>query len=140
MCDAAATPLFSAHIDGLQLAPDTLQRLSALAAERYLQSRNFTVLHLLTSCHALRLLMPSTETPDLMLRWYALAYAAGLVASGTRPAGATAARPQPWGDVIARAIASDNDHVVKLVYTCREEAAHYADDRYRCVATLATRQ
>lgn len=35
------------------------------------------------------------------------------------------------------AIALDDDHVIKLVHACREEAAHYGDDVYRRVAGLA---
>lgn len=137
MLDAALLPAFAGAVDGLKLSPDILQRLSAMAADRYLRTRNFTVLHLITSCHALRVLMPWIAEPDLALRWYALAYAAGWVASGTQPSVAIRVESRPWADVSARAIASADDHVIKLVYTCREEAAHYGDDRYQRVATLA---
>ncbi len=137
MLEAARLTAFSGAADGLNLAPDTLQRLSAAAADRYLQTRNFTVLHLITSCHALRVLLPWINEPETALRWYALAYAAGWVASGAQPSVASRIESRPWVDVSARAIGSADDHVIKLVYTCREEAAHYADDRYQRVATLA---
>ena len=57
----------------------TLQRLAELAARTYAATRDFTVLHLVTSAHALRLLLP--QLPDEAARAAALqAYAD----SGTR--------------------------------------------------------
>jgi hypothetical protein len=34
-----------------------------------------------------------------------------------------AARLQPWERIVATALASDDEHVVKLVDSCREEEA-----------------
>jgi Questin oxidase-like len=139
MLEVSQTQAFMESVDGLATGADTLQRLSSLAAERYLQTQDFTVLHLITSCHALRLLMPWIQEPDVAVRWYALAYAAGLLASSARGPYrvSTAPEPEPWKTITQRAIASDNDHVIKLVYTCRQEAAHYGDERYHQVAALA---
>jgi Questin oxidase-like len=139
MLEVSQMPVFIEALDGLRTGPDTLQRLSAMAAQRYLQTQDFTVLHLITSCHALRLLMPWISEPDAALRWYALAYAAGLLASHARALYPPVAAPcfTPWDTVIQRAIASDDDHVIKLTYTCQQEAAHYGDDRYHRVAELA---
>jgi hypothetical protein len=140
MIEAAQTAAFGESVEGLRVAADTLQRLSILAVDRYLQTQDFTILHLITSCHALRLLMPWCEAPDVALRWYALAYAAALVASETRTqqSASNAIEAKPWSTLIERAVDSENEHVIKLVYTCRAEGEHYADDRYRFAATVAT--
>lgn len=138
MRQAAARPAHAALACRLTIAPDTLRELSALAMDRYLASADFTVLHLVTSCHALRLLLPHADDPTAALRWYAQAYAAAFVASGVTLSPAPApAEPPGWQAVTERAIASDNDHVIKLVYSCREEASCYDPDTALRVAHRA---
>lgn len=138
MAEAAALPGFIDAAGDLRTSPGTLRQLSRTAAERYLQTRDFTVLHLITSCHAMRVIAPWLGKDNApALGWYALAYAAALLASGARARPAPAAQPLSWEAIVRRAVASDNDHVVKLAYSCREEAAHYGDDLYRSVASAA---
>lgn len=140
MLDVAAQDGFARHAGQLHVTTGTLQQLSSVAADRYRASCDFTVLHLATSCHALRRLLPYVEQPLQALRWYAIAFAAGLVDSGV---GALPAPPGPrdplsWRDVTKRALRSDDDHVVKLVDSCREEAQAYGDDHlYRGAAARA---
>jgi len=49
--------------------------------------------------------------------------------------------PQPrlrtWPEVIEAAIASNDDHVIELVHTCREEAGVYGEGYYLRAAGLA---
>jgi Questin oxidase-like len=138
MQQVAAIDAFAHDAGTLRVGPSTLQQLAAFAADRYLASRDFTVLHLLTSCHAMRLLLPHVGDAPLALRWYTLAFGAGFAASGVDPhRPAPDIEPLPWMAVSERARQSDNDHVIKLAYTCREQAQAYADDLYRRVATLA---
>jgi hypothetical protein len=47
-------------------------------------------------------------------------------------------KAKSWSDVIQVALASDDEHLVKLVHTCRDEAARYGEGRYLLAATLAT--
>jgi hypothetical protein len=105
----------------------TLPRLAMLAAERYAARGGFTALHLLTSAHAMRVLLPWLDAGDRRdaLRHYAGAAAAAW-ATLPREAGAAPALPSlRWDEVTARAIDTDDDgHAVKLVDSCRElEAA-----------------
>lgn len=138
MADVAATPGFAAAAGDLRPTSMTLRDLAALAGRRYLGSRDFTVLHLVTSCHGLRLLMPYLAEPERALRHYALAFGAALIASGTAPdVAAPTVEPLAWSELTARACRSDNDHVIKLVYTCLRESQAYGDDSYRQIATLA---
>ncbi len=44
---------------------------------------------------------------------------------------------QPWDQIIHTAITSDDEHVVKLVDSCREEEQAYGGDEWRHAASRA---
>jgi len=122
--EAAAThPRFAPVADRLHVdASRTLPQLAHCAAERYVASADFTVLHLVTSAHAMLVLLPWLDEPDRAqaLAHYARAFMAGW---STVPATVAPLPPLtvlPWPEIVARALESDDDHVVKLVDTCRE--------------------
>lgn len=127
MAWAAARPGFALavarwHVDGWS----TLPRLAHLAAERYAAHAGFTTLHLVTSAHAMRVLLPwlATDARPSALRHYALAYAAAWATLPRHEGALTPMALLPWPEIVARAIESDDDHRVKLVDSCRElEAA-----------------
>ena len=134
-------PRFATVASGLAVDVGTLRALSRWAAVHYVRSADFTVLHLVTSAHAMRLVLPFAGDATRALRWYAQAWAAALASVPATASQPLASLPPLWPVTVDRALASDNDHVVKLVHTCREEAAHYgdADGLYRAVAARATR-
>jgi len=126
---ALAMAAVAAHPDFLPLASrlevderTTLPRLAALAAERFVAAGGFTTLHLVTSAHAMRVLLPWLDAPDraAALAHYTQAFAAGWVTLQGAGAVPFDAAPLPWPELVARAIESDNDHVIKLVDSCRE--------------------
>jgi hypothetical protein len=122
--------------------PDTtLAQLAALAARLYAAGDNFTVLHLVTSAHALRVLLPWLDADERAqaVGHYWLAYAAGHAASGlTRPASATTpVALRPWPEIVSQAIASDDDHFIKLVDSCREQERAYGGEVWREAASRA---
>ena len=121
---AASEPTFASTVSRLQVGASTLDRLAALAARAYAASGNFPALHLGTSAHAMRILLPFVDEPLSAVRAYWWAFAAAVCASGMQAGSAPA--PQPWPDLVAAALASDNDHLIKLVYSCRAEALAYA--------------
>ena len=56
------------------------------------------------------------------MRHYARAYAAGVAASGVKlDAPSIAVNVLPWPEVLRAGAASDDEHVIKLVYACRKE-------------------
>ena len=124
---------FAQLIKPLKVDSDTLGRLGRLAATLYAASGNFTVLHLVTSCHAVRVLLPFIGDQQAALHVYWRAYAAGYIASGLGDRGT--AKLRPWDEIIAAAIASDDEHVVKLVDSCREEERAYGGDEWRLAAS-----
>jgi len=124
MAQAAAQPRFAPALARWRVdAHITLPRLAMLAAERYAARAEFTVLHLVTSAHAVRVLLPWLHAEDRLpaLRHYAAAAAA---AWATLPRDHKGAPQQvsvlPWTEIAARAIESDDDHTIKLVDSCRE--------------------
>lgn len=124
---AALQPAFAPQVQRLRIDADSLGALARLAARLYAGGGNFTVLHLVTGCHALRLLLPYLDEPLAALRSFWAAYAAG---AASLPDSALAAVPLPvagldWPEIAVRAVASDDEHVVKLVYSAREEHRHY---------------
>ena len=132
------TPAFRDGVDRLAVQDNTLRELAAQALAIYLRSKNFTVLHLITSAHALRLLMPWQDAPLVAVRHYARAYAAGVAASGVKiDAPIMAVDVLPWPDVLRAGVASDDEHVIKLVYACHEEWKVTGDVDYQRAASLA---
>lgn len=124
MAHAAVHPRFAPVADRLHVdARTTLPRLAHLAAERYAAGADFTVLHLVTSAHAMQVLLPWLDEDDrrAALAHYARAFLAGWA---TRPAHDEPALPPlavlPWPEIEARVIESDDDHAIKLVDSCRE--------------------
>jgi len=139
MQQAALQPAFAPQVMRLRIGAESLAALSRLATRLYAESGNFTVLHLVTSCHALRILLPYVDAPLPALRSYWVAYAAG--AAGV-PAASAAATPAPdavpdWPEIVARAVASDDEHVIKLVCSCRDEHRFYGWDDCRRAAARA---
>jgi hypothetical protein len=122
---AAATGSFRRIMPRLAVTADTLPQLAALAAQAYAASGNFTALHLVTSAHAVRVLLPFMEDDDAVaaVAAYWRAFAAAVCVAGLRAG--TAPPLRTWPDILAAARASDNDHVVKLVDSCHEEQRAY---------------
>ena len=120
---AAQHPPFQDTVAQLRVGTDTLPQLARLAAQAFAASGNFTALHLVTSAHAVRVLLPYLAAPLAAVAAYWRAYAAAVCASGLR-AGA-APPPQPWPVLVAAALASDDEHLIKLVDSCREEQQAY---------------
>jgi hypothetical protein len=144
---AALVPGFAQAVAPLRLGADVLPRLARTAARGYAASGNFTALHLVTSAHALRVLMPlmpphgDAQGPEARaaLAHYWHAYAAGWVASGAVLGRATP--PMPWPELVGAALASSDDHLIKLVDACREEQqAHGGAPDWQRAASRAVAQ
>jgi hypothetical protein len=135
MQDAAAEPRLHAEVARLAVAGDTLQRLARLSAKAYAGTGNFTALHLVTGCHAMRVLLPFVSDKPAALRWFWQAWATAVVAAALQRRKPAALRP--WSELVAAALLSRNEHVVKLVDACREEERAYGGDDWRVAASRA---
>jgi hypothetical protein len=138
----AAMPEFAAAAAEALAARDvTVASLADAAAALYAAAPNFASLHLVTSAHALRVLAPLLDDPAAASRWLLQAFGAVYVAMGTPAlnpdadrARAEASPPPSWEAIAAAAAASNDEHVIKMVYTCREEAGAYGREIYRSLA------
>jgi len=133
MQDAARDRVLHAQVAQLDVDDHTLERLARLSARAYTLSGNFTALHLLTACHAMRVLSAFLDDDGAALRWFWQAWATAVVAAGMTPLPAPPL--QPWDRIVAAARASDDEHVIKLVDSCREEERAYGGDDWRRAAS-----
>ena len=146
--EVAAGPEFRDACAPLNVAasevPSALDALCSASIDEYLAGMSFTALHLVTACHALRIVLPALADQAAALRAFWPAWAAAwVVARGTRKAGAPddplppAAWIRDWPGMVERALRSDDDHVIKMVFTCKEEHERSGDLRYpRAAARL----
>lgn len=138
MRDAARDGRVNAVAGALCIGDDTPAALARAAALAYAGSGNFTALHLVTSAHAMRTLSPFLDDPAAAWRWYWQAFAMGVVAAGLRPLPAVPLLA--WDRIVAAALASEDDHLVKLVDSCRQEEAAYGGDDWQRAASRAVHQ
>lgn len=137
MLSYSQTAAFQRHRKRLAVRDGSLGELATIALEHYLRSRNFTVLHLITGTHAMRILSPYFDDPLMAVRHYAIAFAAGVAASGINPEAAPLpVTPKRWEALKVVACNADDEHVIKLIYACREEFRATGDERYRSAASL----
>ena len=142
MAQASQSTIFASLAGALAPAECLATRigqLAGLAIDRYMESPNFTVLHMVTGLWALRTLLPwiedSVHAQTLLAHIFVAAYLASQFKPLDTPPVVT---PCHWDAVIAAAIVSEDDHVVKLVHACREEASVYGEGNYLRAATLVT--
>jgi hypothetical protein len=126
MAHAVASPAYQRLAAALAPEDATLERLAGWAARLYARSGNFTVLHTVTGLRAARVLMARWPAPAGTGPVLVRALTAALLASHL--ATNTARAPlRSWAEVRAAALASDDDHAVKLVHACVEETAAYGE-------------
>jgi hypothetical protein len=122
---------YRAAIHQLELAD-----LARIAASIFLPTGDFTALHLVTACHAVRVLQPylGPDANDHL----AIAMLAAYASIGRPSFDATSSADDlpDWPSLSARAIASDDEHDLKLVYSCRQEEQHYGFGLHHRAASL----
>ena len=132
----ATQPGFAALAPRLQPEANTLPELARAAAARYAASGNFTVLHMVTACHAVHQLLPWIGDEDSALRHASVAAAAAWKAAAAADGEAPA--PRPWRDIVQHALDADDEHVIKLVHAARELDQQLGGEAFRRAATRAT--
>lgn len=140
IADAARDGRVNRIIAALRIDAATPERLARGAAHAYAESGNFTALHLVTGTHAMRIVGRFADDAEAAWRWFWQAYAHGVVAARLRAAAAPLVL-RDWPRLVAAALASDDEHLIKLVDSCREEARIYGGDDWQRAASrgLASR-
>jgi hypothetical protein len=141
MKTAAALPGFHNAVGALRPGDETLPALASAAVKLYLGTGDFTALHMVTGAHAYRLLAPSLESSPEALRYFWQALVAAYITIGA-PAlvqpHAEGAAPS-WTAISSKAVASLDEHDIKLVEVSREEEAFYRSPLYRRAAARRMR-
>ncbi len=114
-----------------------LADLVKVAALLFLSKGDFTVLHLVTACHAVRILQPYLGAGALdYLATAMLAAYATIGRPDFKVAPETASDLPDWATLAARAIKSDDEHDLKLVYSCQQEEERYGWGLHHMAAVL----
>jgi len=119
-----AIPAFDDYRFGIRNL--ALRDLARMAALLFLATGDFTVLHLVTACQATRVLQPylAADAVDHLGVAMLAAYAS-MGRPDFDPGLQPAADLLDWPMLAARAIASNDEHDLKLVYTCQQEETEY---------------
>lgn len=119
---------------------DTHHPLDAIAqavAEAFNRQHHFTMLHGVTSCHAMRIVLPYCENQQdaLSLYWYSICAAyLSVINVWDGPHHPLPDRDADWSRIQVDAIATGNEHTIKLAYTCLKESEEYHNATYRGLA------
>ncbi len=136
-------PAFAARAARVSLdADDPLGDIAPLAAEIFTRHHHFTTLHAVTSCHALRATLTFCDDVPGAVTSYLHALAAAVLTVTNAPPTPACPLPDddtPWPHIARAALASANEHTVKLVDSCREEWRRSGDDAYRRIALREVR-
>lgn len=144
----ATASQFEPLATALRVDERTLDTIARFAAVLYAQTGNFTVMHMLTSTHALLVLRPWLTDPVSATRWFGVSlFAAFRAARLTREQLASAAQAfvsadpcaclpvRAWDELAAEAVASDDDHAAKIVYSSRALFEMFGDAVFHAAAT-----
>ena len=135
-----ANPGFAPVVDWLRIGHDTRARVAATALALYAATMEFAALHAVTGSHWVRLVAMVCPDPALLRHfWQAVAALVPALGFPELPAAealdAWRHLPCPeWPDIAARAVASDDEHDISLVFSALEEEQVYGDRLYRVVA------
>jgi hypothetical protein len=136
MAAAAADPRFTAALraGGSPRSAADLGAIAHFVVRWFAATRGFTALHAMTGTHAFRIVQSHLELATaLPALWRAIcaAYAAaGFAAIGEPGAPALPA----WDELLAAAVASDDEHDIKAAYTAWSEERAYGGELYRLAA------
>ena len=133
MLEIAWDPALAGAVVQPRAAP-TLPEIARFGLDAYWAREDFTLLHVVTACHAFRIVQRYANDQALARRYlWQAALAAWLTIAVTPPARETdaAAWPAPAEEAIAaRACLSSDDHVIKLCHSALCEYREYGDRRY----------
>lgn len=119
--------------------PPSLREIAAFGLDAYRRREDFTLLHVVTGCHAFRIVQPYAGDKPLARRYLWQAVLVAWLTVVAAPNGRTQAGaevPAAGEEAIAaRAILSSDDHAIKLCYSALCEFREYGDPAYLHIAT-----
>ncbi|MDP5008814.1 MAG: questin oxidase family protein [Glaciimonas sp.] len=138
-----ADPRFHAQLLTPPTNPDLINEMARTAIALYWQTNDFTALHMVTGLNATRSVF--THLPEVMAQqllpdlW--IAFCAAYASIGAPPltidkniSTTHTSDSAAWSALHALAITADNDHVIKMVYTCWRENQRETSPLYYAAA------
>ena len=135
---AARAPDFAGHVASLDPDQLALDGIAGALLRAYAASGDFTMLHCVTGTHALRLLGPYASDSGAALADFWAAVVATYLGAGAPPVqgwGLKGDDSLDWPAIHARAVKREDEHDIKLAYSCWREWQHGGDDLYRRAAS-----
>ena len=135
---AASLPCFGTHVASIDPGQLALDAIAIALLRAYAASGNFTLLHGVTGTHAFRLLAPYTSDSGAALQDLWSSVVAAYLGAGAPPVegwGLEGSDALDWPAIHARAVRREDEHDIKLAYSCWREWQHRGDDLYRRVAS-----
>jgi hypothetical protein len=135
---SARSPGFGAHVASLDPGQLALDAIALALLRGYAATGNFTLLHGVTGAHAFRLLAPYASDSGAALVDLWAAVVAVYMGAGSPPVegwGLKGDDTLDWPAIHARAVKREDEHDIKLAYSCWREWQHRGDDLYRRAAS-----
>ena len=135
---ATRNPAFAQHASSLAPRGLDLDAIARGLLGAYAATGDFALLHGVTGAHAFRVLSPFASEPRAALLDLWAAAVAVYMGAGAPPVGAWGLRGDDtldWAQVHARAVRREDEHDIKLAYSCWREWQHRGDDLYRRAAS-----
>lgn len=110
-----------------------LDAIAQAIAEAFRGHHHFTMLHGVTSCHAMRMILPYCEKQEEVLSMYWFSVCAAYLSVINVPVDLFHPLPDReanWPRMQKDAIATGNEHTIKLAYTCLKESGEYPNVYY----------
>jgi Questin oxidase-like len=138
MMSAASDPRFQEAVSVPPIRPGLLGDIARVGIALYWQEANFTVLHMVTATHAARVLFgrfPALATDGaLQALWGAICAAYASVGAPILTERLATPNLLSWDKISAQAVGNNDDHVIKMTYTCRCEAKQCGNPLYQASA------
>lgn len=135
---AARQPEFARHVASLDPGELALDAIARAMLRAYAASGDFTLLHGVTGVHAFRVLGAYAGDSGAALRDLWVAVVAAYIGAGAPPAegwGLKGDDSLDWPGIHAHAVKREDEHDIKLAYSCWREWQHRGDDLYRRAAS-----
>lgn len=134
---------FQFYQNSLDITVDNLDDICEAVAHVFAQTRDFTILHGMTSASAMRKILPylNSSEQNIALNHYGNALLTAYVTTGMPPVEKfTKDVPEKsWSEIFNQIIKSRSDHAIKVVYTChQEDALNPQKTIYKRIATDLT--
>lgn len=129
-------PDFQRIIEQVDPSQVSYETLAPIALDLFYQTEDFTALHAVTALHAFRLVSKYLEDKKVAAHCLFVAIAAAYVSIRAPKIEYIERIPAEvsWRALMQTAIDSNDDHVPKIVYSCREEFAYHRNSLYFAAA------